>query len=85
MNHNFYSSDELEQILAEMKISQRKELLRCIEDILASMGTVNQAGDYWKAARMHVHFVEGRKFPSLAVVPCGGARLKLEQESYAPI
>lgn len=69
MDQSFYTSEELEQILAEMKIHQRKAVLLCIDEILTAIDTASPAGEYWKAARRHIQLIEGKKFVALAGIP----------------
>ncbi len=73
MGQNFYSSEELEHMLAEMKVDQRRDVLLCIDEILTALDTASPALDQWKAARRSVQLVEGNKFAVMAGVPNGAA------------
>ena len=73
MGQNFYSSEELDHVLAEMKIYQRRDVLLCIDEILTALDTASPAVDQWKATRRSIQLVEGNKFATMAGVPIGVA------------
>lgn len=69
MNQHFYTSEELDHILAEIKEHQRKEVLLCVDEILTLLDTTSPARLPWKAAHRHIQFIEGNKFSALTSVP----------------
>lgn len=73
MGQDFYSSEELDHIVAEMKVHQRRDVLLCIDEILTALGTTSLAVGQWKAARRSIQLVEGNKFAAMAGVPIGAA------------
>lgn len=73
MDQNFYSSEELDRMLAEMKVHQRRDVLLRIDEILTALDTTSPAADQWKAARRSVQFVEGSRFAAMTGVPTGAA------------
>ena len=64
MDQNFYTPDELNHILVEMKTYHRRDMLLCIDEILTTLDRASPAGKQWKAARRHIQFIEGNKFAS---------------------
>ena len=62
MNQHFYTSEELDLILAEIKEHQRRDMLLRIDEILAVLDSASPAGAHWKIARRHIQFIEGKKF-----------------------
>lgn len=56
MNQN----SEPDHIQTEIKESQRKDMLLCINKILAVLDTENPAGLPWKAAHSHIQLIEGK-------------------------
>jgi len=71
MGQNFYSSEELDHIVAEMKGGQRRDLLLCIDEILTALDTTSPAVGQWKAARRSIQLADGNKFTALAGVSTG--------------
>lgn len=71
MEQNFYSSEEFDRMLAEMKAHQRRDVLLRIDEILTALDTASPAADQWKAARKSVQLVEGGRFAAMAGVPAG--------------
>ena len=71
MGQHFYSSEELDHMLVEMKFHQRRDVLLCIDEILTSLDTASPAVDQWKAARRSIQLVEGNKFAAMAGIPVG--------------
>ena len=69
MNQHFYTSEELNHILAEIKEHQRRDMLLHIDEILTALDTASPAGTHWKAARRHIQLIEGKKFAAMADVP----------------
>jgi len=61
MNQHFYTSEELDHILAEIKEHQRRDLLLRIDEILAALDTTSPAGEHWKEARRRIQLNEGNK------------------------
>ena len=51
MEQSFYTSEEVERKLAEMKIHQRREILLCVDEIWAFLNMESPAEKQWKAAR----------------------------------
>ncbi len=49
MDHGFYTSEEIERKLAEMKIHQRMEVLLCVDEILSFLDREVPANAQWKA------------------------------------
>ena len=43
MGQDFYSSEELDHIVAEMKVHQRRDVLLCIDEILTALDTTSPA------------------------------------------
>lgn len=74
MGQDFYSSDELDRVLAEMKVYQRRDVLLCIDEILTALDATSPAVGQWKAARRTIQLGEGNKFAAMAGVPAGAAR-----------
>jgi len=74
MGQDFYTSDELDRMLAEMKVYQRRDVLLCIDEILTALDTTSPAAGQWKAARRTIQLGEGNKFAAMAGVPTGAAR-----------
>lgn len=62
MSQNFYSSEELDLMLAEMKAHQRRDVLLCIDEILTALDSASPATSQWKAARRSIQLVEENKF-----------------------
>jgi len=62
MNQNFYTPEELDHILAEMKAHHRRDMLLCIDEILTTLDATSPAGMQWKAARRHIQLIEGNKY-----------------------
>lgn len=62
MNQNFYTSGELDHILAEMKVHHRRDMQLSIDEILTTLDTASPAGMPWKAARRHIQLIEENKF-----------------------
>lgn len=54
MSQDFYSSDELDHMLAEIKNHQRRDVLLRIDEILTALDTASPALDQWKAARKSI-------------------------------
>lgn len=73
MGQNFYSSEEFDQMLAEMKVHQRRDVLLCIDEILTALDTTSPAVGQWKAARRTIQLGEGSKFAAMVGVPTGAA------------
>ena len=71
MDQDFYSSEELDCMLAEMKFHQRRNVLLCIDEILSTLDTASPAVDQWKAARRSIHLVEGKKSAAMVGMPIG--------------
>lgn len=71
MGQHFYSSEELDHMLVEMKFHQRRDVLLCIDEILTALDTTSPVVDQWKAARRSVQLVEGNKFAAMAGVSIG--------------
>ena len=69
MNPDFYTPEELDHILAEMKVHQRRDMLLCIDEILTTLHTTSPAGKQWKAARRHIQLIEGNKFANQPSAP----------------
>ena len=59
MDQSFYTSEELERKLAEMKIHERREILLCVDEILAFLNTEGPAEKHWKAGQKFIQ--AGRK------------------------
>lgn len=68
MNQDFYTQEELNHILAEMKAHHRRDMLLRIDEILTTLDTTSPAGIQWKVARRHIQLIEGNK---LANQPTG--------------
>ena len=62
MNPDFYTMEELDHILVEMKAHHHRDMLLCIDEILTTLDTASPAGKQWKAARRHIQFIDGNKF-----------------------
>ena len=62
MSQNFFMLEELDHILAKMKVHQHRDMLLCIDEILTTLDMASPAGKQWKAARGHIQFIEGNKF-----------------------
>lgn len=73
MGQNFYSSEELDHMLIEMKSNQRRDILLCIDEILTALDTTSPVVDQWKAARRSIQLVGGNRFAAMAGAPSGGA------------
>jgi len=71
MGQSFYSSEEVDLILAGIESNQRREVLLCIDEILSALDTASPAMDQWRAARRSIQLVEGRKFAAMAGIPVG--------------
>ena len=71
MNQHFYTAEELGRIQEEIKVHQSREMLLCIDEILATLDTTNPAGLPWETARRHIQLIEGNRFATLAGVPVG--------------
>lgn len=71
MSQHFYTSEELDHILAEIKEHQRRDMLLRIDEILTSLDTASPAGLPWKAARRHIQLIEGKKFAAQTGAPTG--------------
>ena len=69
MGQDFYTSEELDHMLAEMKVHQRRDMLLRIDEILTALDTTSPAAGQWKAARRTVQLIEGNKFAAMAGVP----------------
>lgn len=80
MGQHFYTSAELDQIMAEIKEHQRKDMLLRIDEILAVLDTTAPAGDQGKQSAGT--FIEGKKFAAMAGVQAGAAR---HMNSYTKI
>lgn len=63
MKQIYCKSEELHQVLAEMKVHQRKNMQLCVDKILATLNTTSPAEMQWKAARMAIQLIEGNKQP----------------------
>ena len=74
MGQHFYTSAELDQIMAEIKEHQRKDMLLRIDEILAVLGTTAPAGEPRKAAGRHIQLIEGKKLSAMAGIQAGAAR-----------
>lgn len=61
MDHGFYTSEELERKLAEMKIPQRREVLLCVDEMLAFMNSVCPIEERWKPGQRFIHAGEKSK------------------------
>ena len=66
MNQHFYTSEELDLILAEIKEHQQRDLLLRIDEILTALDAASPAGLPWKAARRHIQLIEGKRFAAKA-------------------
>lgn len=66
MGQHFYTSAELDQIMAEIKEHQHKDMLLRIDEILAVMDTAIPVGGTRKTPRRHVQLIEGKKFSTLS-------------------
>lgn len=73
MGQYFYTSEEVDRMLVEMKCHQRRNVLLCIDEILTALDTASPAVDQWKAARRSIQLVEGNKFAAMTGVPIGAA------------
>ena len=73
MGQSFYSLEELNHMLAKMKMHQRRDVLLCIDEILTALDTASPAVGEWKAARRTVQLVEGNKFTAMSGAPVGVA------------
>lgn len=73
MDQNFYSSEELDHMLAEMKAHQRRDVMLLIDEILTTLDSTSPAADKWKSARRFVQLIEGKKFAAMPGVPAGPA------------
>ena len=73
MGQDFYSSEEIDHMLAEMKAHQRRDVLLCIDEILTALDKTSPAMDQWKAARRSIQLIEGNKFAAMAGFPIGTA------------
>ena len=73
MGQSFYSSEELDHMLAEMKFHQRRDVLLLIDEILTALDTASPAVDQWKAARRTIQLGERDKFVAPAGMPAGAA------------
>ena len=62
MNQSFYMPEELDRILAEMKVHQRRDMLLCIDEILTTLDMASPAGKQGKAAWRHIQFIGRNKF-----------------------
>ena len=71
MNQHFYTSEELDLVLAEIKERQQRDLLLHIDEILTALDTTSPAGLQWKEARRHIQFIEGKKSAAMAGVSIG--------------
>ena len=69
----YYSSEELDHMLAEMKFHQRRDVLLCIDEILTTLDTASPAVSQWKAVRKSIQLIEGKKFAAMTGVPAGKA------------
>ena len=58
MGQNFCSAQELDHMLAEMKVHQRRDVLLCIDEILTGMDMTRPAAAQWTVARKTVQFIE---------------------------
>lgn len=63
MSQHFYTSEELDHILAEIKEHQRKNMLLRIDEILTLtvLDTTSPAGGNWKTTRRHAQLIGGKK------------------------
>ncbi len=50
---------EIDHMLAEMNLKQRRDVLLCIDEILTALDTASPAVDQWKTARRYVQRVGG--------------------------
>lgn len=73
MGQSFYSSEELDHMLAEMKFHQRRDVLLLIDEILTALDKTSPAVDQWKAARRTIQLGEGNKFAAMAGAPPGAS------------
>ena len=73
MNPNYYSSEELDHMLAEMECHQRRDVLLCIDEILTALDEASPAVNQWKAARRSIQLVEGNRYAAMAGIPAGAA------------
>ena len=71
MGQHFYSSEEIDRMLIEMKFNQRRDVLLCIDEILTALDSASPAVGQWKAARRSVQLVEGRKYAAMAGASTG--------------
>ena len=62
MNQHFYTSEELDLVLAEIKEHQRRDLLLRIDEILSFLDRESSANEHWKTAR---RFIQSGKKKSL--------------------
>ena len=68
MDQDFYTSEELNHILAEMNVHNCRDMLLCIDEILTTMDATSPVGIQWKAVRRHIQLIEENK---LANQPIG--------------
>ena len=69
MNQHFYTSEELDLILAEIKEHQQRDLLLRIDKILTALDAASPAGLPWKAERRNIQLIEGKKHAAQTGVP----------------
>ena len=68
MNQDFYTSEEIDHILAEMNVHNCKDMLLYIDEILTTLDATSTAGMQWKAALRRIQLIEENK---LANQPIG--------------
>lgn len=68
MNQDFYTSEEIDHILAEMNVHHCRDMLLCIDEILTTLDATSPARMQWKAVRRHIQLIEENK---LANQPIG--------------
>lgn len=71
MNQDFYTPEEIDHILVEMKAQHRRDMLLCIDEILTTLDATSPAGMRWKAARRHIQLIEGNKFANQPIGTLG--------------
>lgn len=79
MGNDFYSTEELDHMLAEMQFHQRRDVLLCIDEILTALDTASPAVGQWKAARKSIQLIEGNKFAAMAGATTGAAQREVAQ------
>lgn len=71
MNQNFYTSEELDHILTEIKEHQRMDMLLRIDEILTFLDAASPTGKHRKTTPRHIQLIEGKKLVTLTEIPAG--------------